>query len=240
MLRPDLDVVLRPPPPAPGRVARRALALCALACRSQLEPHAGDPTAAEILAAVRNWLHANAIDAEFEDEERRVLDRPLGRLAPDDASFAGWRGEGAATLAWALGRWSLGPIDVPSDAAEVATRLDWLADGPLALVDGARVRAKSDVVQLAEMLEVAGLRIAGHLAGEPPVSLRNFAGAGFRAPQDAEPLGFAPDGELLVGGRRLSEAAPDAQHAALRIVEERRRAVQWLAGQHAVYSAVRP
>lgn len=238
MLRPDIDFILRPAAPGAPRVARRALALCALACRSQLEPHAGDADARAIHESVVAWLSAAGVTTELEDAERRIVEAPLGQLSRDDATVAGWRGEGAATLAWGLGRWPLPAIDVAVDAADVAMRLDWLGDDPLALVEGARLRARTDVVQLAEMLEVAQWRLDRELGGEAAVSLRNFDAGTFVWPHDVAPLAFASDGDVAVDGRALAAAPEHAKRLARRIVVERRQAVNWLAGQHAVYSAV--
>lgn len=238
MLRPDLDVILRPPQPPAQRVARRALALCAVACRSQLEPHAGDAEARAIHESVRAWLAAAGVDGEMEDEERRIVATPLGQLSREDAAEAGWRGEGAATLAWGLGRWPLPAIDATVDAADVAMRLDWLGDDPLAFCESARLRARTDVVQLAEMLEVAQWRLDRALGGAPAVSLRNFDAGTFSWPRDVEPLAFGDDGDLAIGGQPLAAAAEHAQRLTRRIVVERRRAVNWLAGQNPVYSAI--
>jgi hypothetical protein len=238
MLKPDVDVVLRPPQPAAARVARRALALCAVACRSQLEPHAGDAEARAIHDSVRAWLAAARVDAELEDEERRIVETPLGQMSREDATSAGWRGEGAATLAWGLGRWTLPAIDETVDASDVAMQLDWLADDPLALTESAQLRARTDVVQLAEMLEVAQWRLDRELAGEPAVSLRNFDARSFQWPRHVQPLQFGEDGDVSLGGKSLADAPEHSKRLALRVVMERRRAVNWLAGQHAVYSAV--
>lgn len=238
MLRPDVDVILRPPQPPAPRVARRALALCAVACRSQLEPHAGDAEARAIHDSVRAWLAAARVDAEMEDAERRIVATPLGQLSREDALTAGWCGEGAATLAWGLGRWQLPAIDVPVDAADVAMQLDWLGDDPLAFCESARLRARTDVVQLAEMLEVAQWRLDGALGGETAVSLRNFDAGTFAWPREVEPLAFGDGGDLAIGGQVLAAAPEHAQRLALRVVVERRRAVNWLAGQNPLYSAV--
>lgn len=238
VLKPDVNVILRPPQPPPARVARRALALSAVACRSQLEPHAGDEQARAIHETVRSWLAAAHVYAEFEDEERRVIDTPLGQLSRDDAVAAGWRGEGAAALAWGLSRWQLPAIDQAVDASDVAMRLEWLADDPLAFAESARLRPRTDVVQLAEMLEVAQWRLDRELGGQPAVSLRNFDAGSFAWPGDAEPLSFAPDGDLAVGGEALAAAAEHAKRLTLRIILERRRAVNWLAGQNPVYSTI--
>lgn len=238
MLRPDVDVILRPPQPPAPRVARRALALCAVACRSQLEPHAGDAEARAIHDGVRTWLAAAGVDDEMEDDERRIVATPLGQLSREDATAAGWRGEGAATLAWGLGRWTLPAIDAPVDAADVARQLDWLGDDPQGFRDSLRLRARTDVVQLAEMLEVAQWRLARALGGEPAVSLRNFDAGTFAWPREVERLAFGAGGDLAVGGQALAAAPEHARRLALRIVVERRRAVNWLAGQNPVYSSV--
>lgn len=238
MFRPDVDFVFRPAAPAPLRVARRALALSALACRSQLEPHAADADARAIHANVLAWIAAAGVDAELEDTERTLVATPLGGLSTEDAVAAGWRGEGAATLAWGLGRRTLPAIDAPVDAADVAMQLDWLGDEPRAFVEAARLRPKTDVVLLAEMLEVVQWRIERDLAGEPVVSLRNFDAGAFRWPGDAQPLAFAADGDIAIGSVPVGAATEHAKRLARRIVVERRQAVNWMAGQNAVYSAL--
>jgi hypothetical protein len=238
VLRPDVDVILRPPQPPAQRVVRRALVLSAVACRSQLEPHAGDAEARAIHESVRAWLAVARADAEMEDEERRIVATPLGQLSRDDAAAAGWRGEGAATLAWGLGCWSLPAIDTCVDAADVAMRLDWLGEEPSVFCDAARLRARSDVVQLAEMLEVAQWRLDRALDGESAVSLRNFDAGSFSWPREVERLVLDDVGELVLEGQPLATAPEHLQRLARRIVVERRRAVNWLAGQNPVYSAI--
>lgn len=238
VLKPDVDVTLRPPMPAPLRVARRALALAALACRSQLEPHAADAEARAIHDGVREWIVAVGVAAELEPDELAIVHAPLGELSREDAAIAGWRGEGAAVLAWGLGRWTLPAIDVPVDASEVALALGWLEDAPVALADDARLRARTDVVQLAEMLEAAQWSLDRALAREPSVSLRTFDAGTFRWPRDAAPLAFAADGALALAGQPLGTAPEQLQRLVRRVVVERRVAVNWLAGQNARYSAV--
>jgi hypothetical protein len=238
VLRPDVDLVLRPPQPPAQRVVRRALALCAVACRSQLEPHAGDAEARAIHESVRAWLAVARVDAEMEDEERDIVATPLGQLSRDAAASAGWRGEGAATLAWGLGLWTLPAIDAPVDASDVAMQLDWLGADPSAFCDAARLRARSDVVQFAEMLEVTQWQLDRSLEGETAVSLRNFDAGSFSWPRDVERLVLDGGGDLVLGGQSLAVAPEHARRIARRIVVERRRAVNWLAGQNPVYSQV--
>lgn len=238
VLKPDVDVTLRPPMPAPLRVARRALALSALACRSQLEPHAGDTEARALHDGMRAWLVATGVDAELEADELALVNAPLGQLSRDDAALAGWRGEAAAVLAWGLGRWTLPAIDTPVDASDVAIALGWLEDAPVALADDVRLRARTDVVQLAEMLEAAQWSLDRALAREPAVSLRTFDAGTFRWPRDAAPLAFTADGDLSLAGQPLAAAPEHLQRLVRRIVIERRIAVNWLAGQNARYSAV--
>lgn len=224
--------------PAPLRVARRALALSALACRSQLEPHAGDAEARGIHDGVRGWIAATGVDAELEPDELALVHTPLGQLGRDDAALAGWRGEAAAVLAWGLGLWSLPAIDSPVDASDVAMALGWLEDAPGALADGVHLRARTDVVQLAEMLEAAQWSLDRALAEQPAVSLRTFDAGSFRWPRNAAPLAFAPDGDLLLGEHPLASAPEHLRRLVRRIVVERRIAVNWLAGQNARYSAI--
>jgi hypothetical protein len=60
----------------------------------------------------------------------------------------------------------------------------------------------------------------------------------FSWPREVERLALDEGGDLVLEGQPLTTAPEHLQRLARRIVVERRRAVNWLAGQNPVYSAV--
>ena len=230
---PGLDVEFRQPQPAPSRVARRALVLAGLACRGELEAHAADPAAQAIDATVRGWLTSTGLVEAFEAGERALFDPPLGALAPGLAAVARRSGEAAAVLAWGLGRYRLPAIDCAVEASEVGAALGWLDPGIGAAIEVARLRARTDQLLLAEALEVAHWRLASGRSA----SLVQFGAV--RVAGDTAPLPLAPDGDLLLGGHPAGTAGAATVEAAMQRIHERRRALNWLAGQAADYAAVR-
>ena len=230
-----LDVEFRLPTPAPARIARRALVLAALACRGELEAHAADADARAIDATVRGWLVESGLLEAFEAPERLLLDPPLGALGTVDAAVATAFGEGAAVLAWSLGRCTLPAIDVDADASAVAATLGWLDPEVGPALEAARLRPRTDLLLLAEALEVAHWRLADGRAA----SLAQFAPGRVHVAADAAPLPLAPNGELLIGGVPLAEVSDAARSAAVRRIRERRRALNWLLGQAADYASLR-
>lgn len=235
MRPPGLDVEFRLPTPAPERIARRALVLAALACRGELEAHAADPEARAIDATVRAWLAQSGLLGDFEARERALLDPPLGALAPGDAAVGTLCGEGAAVLAWSLARGELPAIDVDVDAGAVAAALGWLDPDVAQGFDAARLRPRTDLLLLAEALEVAHWRLADGRGA----SLAQFADGRIRSAGNAAALPLAPNGDLLIGGVPPAEAGPAAVAATIRRIHARRRALNWLLGQAADYASIR-
>lgn len=235
MRQPGLDVEFRLPTPAPARIARRALVLAALACRGELEAHADDPEAQAIAATVRAWLSAGGLIEAFEAPERALFDPPLGALAPGGDAAAALCGEGAAVLAWSLALGELPAIDVAVDAGAVAATLGWLDPEIQLAFDAMRLRPRTDLLLLAEALEVAHWRLADGRAA----SLAQFAAGRIRAAGNAAPLPLAPNGDLLIGGLPPAEAGEAAVAATIRRIHARRRALNWLLGQAADYASIR-
>ena len=67
--------------PSPTRVARRALVLSAVVCRSGIEANAGDPEAEAFRGRILPWLESAGAALEAEPDELMVLRTPLGSLS---------------------------------------------------------------------------------------------------------------------------------------------------------------
>ena len=107
-------------PPSAERVARRALCLAAVVCRSAIEGDAGNGEAEALRQSVLEWAAAIGIIPEIEPRELALLQAPLGGLSERERIDGSWRGEGFAVLAWALGRCDLPPYDIEAEPYIIA------------------------------------------------------------------------------------------------------------------------
>lgn len=91
-------------PPSARRVAERALVLSAAIARGFIVHDAGCADAERLRDRLRTWLREAGVDGEIEDDERLLLEIPLGQATPQTIADTTWQSEGLAVLAWALGR----------------------------------------------------------------------------------------------------------------------------------------
>lgn len=232
MLKPGLDIEFRRPSPAPARIHRRFLLLTAIACRSELSPHADDPAARTIDRQVCDWLDAQGLFAEAEPADTRWLKAPLTKLEPLAGLVAA---EGAAVLAWALGRARLGALHQPTDIHHVAASMGWLEEDFAAQAATLHWRPRTDWLRLAELLDVAHFALGEAGAS---VSLTHFAQERLRPPPDVEPLPIDLEGGLTLGGwaRSVDERSDERASIQWRLAA-RRQALGWVLGQSADYSS---
>lgn len=123
----------------PALVARRCLCLELLAQRLVLETDDDEPVADRERARTM-WLSRLGdlgVDDELADDERTLLERPVGELSEDELDDLDGRASVALVLAWALGRLEQRPSFASTNALA-----DTLADHGL-LGDGSIARAKA-------------------------------------------------------------------------------------------------
>lgn len=152
-------------------VARRLLCLELLFQRLGLEEADDDRDARERARA--SWVARTAdlgIDGELLDDERAVLEKPVGELSEDDLDDLEGRVSGALVLLWALGR-----IDARPTFAAVTELETHLAEHGL-LGDGSIKAAKAAA-------ESATLRPADELDG----ALGTYLKARGKAKEIADP-----------------------------------------------------
>jgi hypothetical protein len=141
--------------PTADRVARRALALAAVVCRSGIEPEADNPEVEEFRSGLLEWLSAVGVADELEPEERAILEAPAGTLSPQESINASWRGEGLVVLAWALGRYELPSYDLIADSPDAARTLGFLDASAVDVLSNATLRDSEEIDQLAELMFAA-------------------------------------------------------------------------------------
>lgn len=219
------------PPPA-GRVARRALVLAAVAYRAYLERHADVHEAEDSRVQALSWLAAVGAQSEAEIDELEVLETPVGQMDESTVVDASWRGQGAAVLAWALGRYELPGYDQPADPAAVGEALGFLDDGADDVLRAATLRRHEELEQLAERLLTVHWRIRQFREDGRPMDFAS--GPGFLQRDGLRYVG----GDLAIGELSISATDDQALSRALGLVRERQHAANWLCGDDPVYSGV--
>ena len=233
---PDPD---SPPPPTPRRVARRALALAAVSGRALLEQEdAADPGVEETRRRILEWVDATGIGDELEPEEWKVIQRPLGALARQDALNATWRLEGLGVLAWALNRYALRPHDELVDPGELLPAIAMLnVEKARALLAEPDLRARGELEKLGERLFALHWRLREFQVRPGPKNFRELARTAWWGEMNIEGLPLIDD-DLAVGGPSITNADPDAVGAAMSATAERHLAINWLRGYAERYSEV--
>lgn len=226
-------------PPTARRIAERALVLSAIAARGEIEGvDTTDPRFVEFCRDVVDWLRELDLSAEVETKEWAQLQTPLGGLAPQEEIDMSWRGEGAAVLAWALGRFVLPPYYRAVDPARVADSVGFLDDDLAAeVLEGAQLRSRAEIEALANLMFGLHWRLRDNARGKAVMDYRAFCRTAWFGPLETSGMEFSKN-DLALEGVPVN-AASDAQIATVRsIVVERQRAANWLLGQDEVYSAV--
>lgn len=236
MLRIGIDVEFRRPQPSPHRAALRALALAAIACRVALENDVTHAEAHDLHRHIHQWLIHIGVDGEFEHTERDLFLQPLGTLSHAQMMTANLHSVGTAVLAWGLKAIDLPEIDVELDVVSVIEQLGWLNPNAATLFDSLRLRPRSDMVSLAEQLEVAQWWLDYSAAGSTPPSLTHFRFAIDSA--NATCIRLGPDGTPWIDGAPLAQASAERAMQITLSVRARRRALLWLLGQAELYSTI--
>ena len=202
------------------RVGRRALTLDAVSVRAAFESTTPAETAAEYRASLLDWVAARQLDGELEPHARQFLAAPS------------WTTEGAAVLAWSLGRLTLPPVDRLVTRDEVGDALyDELPWADL------RLRTAGEIDLYEAVLYNLNWRVNHHRWNPNPYDLRAMLRDYDRLPVDAGPLAYGTDGDLMVDGMPFTAAAAERRATCTGIVLERRRAATWLCGDDPVYSS---
>lgn len=224
------------PRPEASRVLRRALALSSVAVRSFAE--SGDRAdSEEMLAKMRRWLRETGIEDELEPQERAVVATPLGQLDLKLAVNGSWRSEGLYVLAWALGRYPTLAHDETVDPERAAKALGFLEDDALSSEKRPRLRSDDELDAFDSRQLALHWRFRDYSLRPAAMDFAKFVReCGWAALSvDASVL---IDNDLSVGGMRIDKAEPAQVQRCLSIAMERHQAINWLRGEHPIYSEV--
>jgi hypothetical protein len=223
-------------PPTGERVARRAIALCAVTMRAMLEQDAMDPDAQETYRDMLRWLKSSGVEDELEPDEWEVVQRPLGKLDSQSHINATWRLEGLCMLAWALGKFEVPPHDQMVDVHELWRSLG-LLDDPLTreLLERPGLRSMEEMRAMQERNFALHWRLRNYGLRPELMDFQEFASKCWFGPLSIEGVALV-DGDLGLLGKRIDEATDDELALVSSIALERHLAINWLCDGPVVYS----
>lgn len=216
-------------------MARRALILSALTCRGHLEHNLDDASTRSLHARMHEWLEECQLMESLEAAERAVLLAPQGALEEPVRQEAVLRMEGAAILAWALGKYPLPPVDVHAEPFKVGDALGFLWEGAADHLRYAKLRGPSELNAYHGLAQAVATRLQ---ESETRPVRSDFAAS--IAPAWLRTLGLyrnSPliEGDLALGGQPLHLADLEVRRTLAAVAEERARAAAWLVGARERY-----
>jgi hypothetical protein len=224
-------------PPSPERVARRALVLAAVACRSGIEVDAGNAKAEAFREGVVRWADEVGLTDEFEPSELALLRTPVGKLHDRQRIDASWRVEGLAVLAWALGRYELPPYDVNADGPGAGLAIGFLEEWKDTVLSAPRLRSADALTALADQLFSLHWRLRQYSLDGAPMNFAEFAPRAWFGPLPLDDLRIC-EVDLEVRGVPLFRAPEEVWRTVMSIARERQQAANWLEGHEPLYSEV--
>lgn len=151
----EIEISLR----SPEEVGARIVVLAALCRRLFLE----DPTAKEALEEdpeterwdLNAWLDERGLSAILTPEERRLLERPVGRLTPEELARGPWLSEALVALAWAVSLMDALPQPMgPADVATVLPRIPAPWDELRPFIGRLSLRSEAEIALERERAEI--------------------------------------------------------------------------------------
>lgn len=225
------------PPPEPGRIARRALSLCAVSARALLEQD--DPESEDVKEHHRQlcqWVAALELDSELEAHELRVIKAPVGSLDPQTHIDSVWRLEGLGILAWVLHRAERAPYDDLVNPQELFDALGFLNEAESReLIENPKVRSEEEIDRLSKSIFGLHWRVRDFTMRPQSMNFAEFARDCWFGPLEINDFRLLK-GDLAIGDWPVSEAPEQEFRRVLSATMERHIAVNWLQGFHRVYS----
>jgi hypothetical protein len=225
-------------PPTPERVARRLLALMAVAARGLIEPYSDEQDCDTARLDILSWLDQLEIWNEFEPDELDLLHAPVGTLEPPADIDAAWKIEAVAALSWALGLYILAPYDQPVHVGELREVVRFLDPKANEIVTAARLRSVEELDVFGDQTFALHWRLNYFYAiDRNPIDFVKVAKNSRFGELNIETARLI-DGDLAIREAAICAAHDDERHICNGIVTERHQAANWLAGYDEIYSQV--
>ena len=232
------NLAMKTAPPDAERVARRAIILSAIVCRSNSDHDRANPDAIDRWTRLQTWIETQDVGCEIEPAEEEIIYAPLGRLDEKTAIRSTWQAEGLAILAWALGRFPFPKHDQKVDPYELTDSLMFLDDDAGTVINDAKLRPPDELNACRELYYAVHCRLRvfqGHREA------RNIAHWFEPKWLDALAIDFplGPTGDIRIGDVEIIAAAEKSVMECEWAVYERHRAAIWLTdGDEPLYSRV--
>lgn len=233
------DLLADPDAPTAARVARRMLALMAVAARGLLEPYSDQEDSDGARLDILTWLDRLDLWDELEPDEVELLQESVGLLEPPTDIDAAWHIEAVAALAWALGLYEkLPPYDEPAHVGDVRETVLFLDPKAKRLVDKAQLRDAAQIEAFADQMFAIHWRLNYfHAIDRQAIDFVKIAKNSRFGELNLEGARLL-DGDLMIREQGIACAHDDERHICNAIVSERHRAANWLCGYDEIYSAV--
>jgi len=232
-----LDDDFVPTPPAPERVAARALVLATVSCRGLIEEDAGKSGAEELRQGLLPWLEAVGAADELEPSEIDLISTPLGDLDPKKGLDASWRSEGAVALAWVLGYAELPTVQAQCEPSDIANSMGFLDDRENTPMHSPRLRDAAEINRRRDTYLTLHWRLRQRSIDPAPMNLVAYVETCAWGPLRLDELEIL-DNDLAINGVRIDKLKDRKYHEVLSITQERHQALNWLEGFEQIYSQV--
>jgi hypothetical protein len=222
----------------PALVARRALIMAAVVCRSHIEGEPGLTVTQELHSRVLEWLTKLELWPEVEAHEEKWLRAPLGEMKPKDVNQARWYVEGLAVLAWALNQQDFPLHDQKVDPYAVAESLKFLSEGADQFILTAQLRSPVEIEAARELLYAIHCRLVDFRRNSGSKDFTDWIEKAWLTTLGLDAAHLIANNDLAVGGKTLSEGEPEQVRHCEYLTNERHKAIIWLAEGPLIYSQV--
>ncbi len=227
-----------PAPPDPQRVARRALVLSAIVCRSNIDHDPANPDAIGLWDRLKSWIESLDVASEIEPAEKEMIYASLGTLEHKKRIRSEWHAEGLGILGWALRRFPFPKYDEMVDPYELADCLGFLSEDAGAIIQNAELRPREELKACRELFYAIHCRARGFKRDGGARSVAAWIEPGWLKTLGMDsPLGQT--GDIRIGSVEIASAEGEKVNRYEWAVSERHRAIIWLVGEAGpIYSLV--
>jgi hypothetical protein len=216
--------------PDASRVARRALSLAAVVCRSLSDHDPTNPDAGDLWERLKGWVNSQELDNELEDHERVLIYSPLGSLSNSDRISATWRVEGLAVLAWSLGLFPFPLHDAQVDPYEVTDCVALLNPEAAEIVESAMLRSDKELHACRELYYAIHCRLRQFAREQVPNDIRHWIEDEWIETLRIDRV-LDESGDLSIQGVSVSSVDGDVLSACESTTYERHLSAIWLTGE---------
>jgi hypothetical protein len=147
-----------------------------------------------------------------------------------------WRLEGAAVLAWAIGRFELTTYDELVDVGELFGSLGFMdIEASSQVLAEAELRPREEIANYGTQMLALHWRVRNHQVNPGPVDFVEFSRNNWFGGFDISPFRVV-NGDLALGKYAFTKAPRELLGRVSSLAHERHLATNWLAGYSRIYS----